>query len=531
VTGIGITGSAYRLQGKPLLPATVVSGANLQVFVLYTPTAVGTDTGQVTITFDSGAPVTINLTGSGSAPGFTYQVLTVDPPATVLPGSTIALPDTNVGQTSSVTIRVLNSGSANGTVSSINLAGQGYQLSTVALPQTLTPNASLTFTVNFTPTQPGALTGTLLVNSDAFKLTGNGLGSQLVFSYVAGGTTITLGGTNNSVVFSPVTISQTGQVNLDVKNTGTLAATISNIGPGQATGPYTVTGLPPLPVTLAPNADFQITIKFTPVTVGFTNGTLLLDGTTITLVGSGTAPPALPAYTLSGPSGSAAPLTQPSVGLSLASAYPVAIAGTLTMSVAGTLPADPAVQFSTGGRTVSFTIPANQTAAVFGAQGMQIGLQTGTVASTITLTPTFATQAGNVDLTPAAPTTLQFAVAPAAPTLIALQLTGLTATGFTIQATGFAPTRSLTSMAVRFTIAAGFSMPASQFTIDVKAVSTVWFQSTASQAFGGQFTVAVPFTFQGTVPTGQTVLSAIASVSVTVTNETGTSNSLQTAIP
>jgi hypothetical protein len=531
VTGIAIAGSAFRLQGTPLLPATVLSGQNLQVLVLYTPTAVSKDTGQITITFATGAPVTINLTGSGSSPSLTYQVLNGNTTTAVTPGGTITLPDTNVGQTSSVTMRVLNSGSANGTVSSISFAGQVFQLSNVpVLPQVLTPNASLTFNLNFTPTQPGAQAGTLIVNSDTFKLSGAGLGPLLTFSYVAGATTITLGGANNSVVFSPVQISQSEQLIFDVANTGTLSATISNIGVGQAGGSYSVLGLPPLPVTLAPNADFHITIKFTPTTVGFSNGTLLLDATSIALIGSGTAPPPLPSYTITGPSGNVAPMTQSTVGLTLASAYPVAISGTLTMGIAGNLPADPAVQFATGGRTVSFTIPANQTAAVFGAQGKQVGLQTGTVASNITLTPTFATLTGNVDLTPNAPTLLQFAVAPAAPTLIALQFSGQSATGFTIQVTGFTTTRSLTSLAVQFTTAPGFSLATSQFTINVKPVSTVWFQTTVSQGFGGQFTLAVPFTFQATLPVGQSVLSAIASVSVAMSNETGASNSIQATL-
>ena len=527
VTGISISGSGFRISGKPLLPATVVSNQTLQVLVLYTPTSVSSDSGVITITFDSGSPVTVNLSGSGTAPSFTYSILSTTPPTAFAPGGAISLPNTQVGQSSTITIRVLNSGNANGTVSSVNIAGQGFSLSALVLPNVLAPNASLTFNITFTPTQPGAQSGTLLVNSDTFTLSGTGLGSLLVYSYVAGGSTITLGAGNNSVIFSPIMISQSAQLIFDVKNIGTLSATISNIGVGS--GPYIVSGLPSLPVTLAPNADFQITIKFTPTVVGPSNGTLLLDAATIALIGSGTQPPPLPSYTISGPSGNIAPMTQPSVGLTLASAYPVALTGVLTMSVSGTLPADPAVQFATGGRTVSFVIPANQTSAVFGTQGAQLGLQTGTVASGITLTPTFATQAGNVDLTPASPASLQFTVAPAVPSLIAIQVASPTTTGFTIQVTGFSTPRSLKSIAVQFTTAPGFSMPTTQFTVDVSQVSTVWFNSTASQAFGGQFTISVPFTFQ--VPAGQSILNAITSVSVTMSNSLGVSSSIQAAVP
>jgi len=531
VTAMSITGAAFRIQGIPLLPASIASNQNLQVQVLYTPSGVGSDTGQITITFSTGSPVTLILSGNGNSPTFTYQILT-SPPTSLSPGGTISLPDTQVGQTSTVTIRVLNSGTATGTVNSISIAGQSFTLSNVPpLPQTLPVNSSLTFSITFTPTQPVSGSGTLIVNADTFQLSGNGLGPLLTYSYVAAGTTITLGGSNNSVVFSPVQITQSGQLTFDIRNAGTLSATISNVGVGQVGGPFTLSGLPSLPLSLAPKADFQITIKFAPTSLGFTNGSLLVDGNTISLVGSGTAPPTLPAYTISGPSGNAAPLTQPLIGLTLANSYPVAIGGTLTMSIAGTLPADPAVQFASGGRSVSFVIPANQTSAVFAGQGTQIGMQTGTVASAITLTPSFATQAGSVDLTPANPTALQFSVSPAAPTLLAIQLLNLTTTGFTIQVTGFSTTRSLASSAVQFTPAAGFQLATSQFNIDLSQVSTLWFQSTTSQAYGGQFTMSIPFTFQGSLPSGQSAVAAIASVSVTVSNSTGASNSLQAKLP
>jgi len=541
VTGITISPGAFLLQDVPLFPQTVAAGQTLPVLVLYQPTGVNKDTGQITITFASGDPVTINLTGSGTSPSFTYQLLNTNPPTTVSPGGAITLPSANLGQTTSVTFQVMNSGNASGTVTSITMVGQGFGLSTVVVPQTLAPGVNLTFTVNFTPTQPGTSSGTLIINSAIFNLSGVGLGPLLTFSYPAGGTTITLGGTSNSVVFSPVEITQSEQLSLDVKNTGTLPATISNIGVQPTGGPFSLSGQPPLPVTLAPNANFQITITFKPTTLGLSNANLLFDTTTIGLQGSGTQPPPLPSYTISGPSGNGAPMTQPAIGLTLSSPYPVEISGTLTLSVTGSLPADPAVQFASGGNTVSFTIPANQTSALFGAQGTQLGLQTGTVASTITITPAFATEAGDVNLTPAPPEVLQFTVAPAAPGLIVVQVTGKTAaapvagqttstSSFTIQVTGFTTTRSLTSAAVQFSIAKGFSMPTTQFTIDVNPIATLWFQSTASKAFGSQFTIAIPFTFQGVVPAGQSILSAISSVSVTMSNAVGSSSSITTAL-
>jgi hypothetical protein len=534
ITGISITGSAFRLTLLPLFPFTLPSGQNLQVLVLYQPTAVNSDTGQIMINFDSGSPVTLNLQGSGNSASFVYQIVQANP-ITVTPGGAISLPDTNVGDTSSVVIRVLNSGNANGTVNSITLAGQGFQLgNNIPLPQTLAPDASLTAMVTFTPTKPGSFTGDLIINSDSFNLVGMGLGPQLTFSYLAGDTTITIGGANPSVVFSPVTISQSSQLEFHVKNTGTLPASIANIGVAQVNGPFSLMRLPALPLSLAPNADLQFTINFTPTALGFSNGMLLIDTTTVPLVGSGATPPPLPSYTIVGPSGNTPPGSQSSVGLNLANTYPVAIAGTLTLGVSGDLPPDPAVQFATGGRAVPFLIPANGTDAVFGGQGTRVGLQTGTVASSISITPSFATLNGNVDLTPNPPTVLQFAVTPAPPTLTVIQLSSPSTNSLLIKVTGFSTTRTLKAWNVQFTPMPGVSMPTSQFALDVQQITGAWFRSAASQTFGGQFTMSVQFNFQGstatTTTTTSSVLSSIASVSVTVSSELGDSNSLQAKV-
>ncbi|HKV41529.1 MAG TPA: choice-of-anchor D domain-containing protein, partial [Blastocatellia bacterium] len=310
VTGISIAGAGFSLQGTPPFPAPVVAnGGNLQVVVIYTPTAIGSNSGQITISFGSGSPVTVDLAGTGISASFTYQLLTT-PATSVAPGGTISFPGTNVSQSSSITVRVLNSGTASGAVNSIVLAGQGYQFVTPpVVPQTLAPNASLTFTINFTPTQPGSFTGTVLVNSDTFTLSGTGLGPLLVFSYLANGASVTLSAPNNSVIFSPVMITQSKQLTFDIKNTGTLPATISNIGVNPTGGPYSLSGAPPLPLTLAPNGDLTLLITFTPAVLGDSNGTLLLDATSVTLVGSGTQPPPLPSYTISGPNGTASPFS------------------------------------------------------------------------------------------------------------------------------------------------------------------------------------------------------------------------------
>jgi len=522
------SGSAFSLQGLPAFPFLVNTQQTLQVLIRYQPSGASTDTGQIQVSLgQQGAQITFGLQGTLSAAKLVYQLTENGQTATVTPGSAITLPDTNVGQSSSANLTVENTGNSSTTIGSIILNGQNFALSgTPVLPDTLGPNASFTFKITFTPTQAAVVQASLAIGSDSFTLTGRGLGANLAFAYTMAGTTATLG-TGDSVVFTPAMVTQSESAQFTISNTGTVAANIFNIGIVQASSPFSVSGLPPLPVNIAPNAQASFTITFAPTTVGFTTGTLQVGNTTIGLIGSGTAPPALPAYTFSGPTGDVAAMSQPSVGLKLSKPYPAAVAGTLTITISSDLTVDPAVQFSTGGRTITFVIPANTTEAIFAGQGPQIQLQTGTVESTITLTPTFATQAGGINLTPASPATLQFSVAGAAPTLISVQVGSTTSNSFVLTLVGFTTTRSLTTIAVQFTAAAGFKISATPVNIDLSHVATAWFVSTASVAFGGQFQVTVPFTLNGTVATGQTLIGSLAGVTATIANSTGTSNSVQ----
>ena len=217
--------------------------------------------------------------------------------------------------------------------------------------------------------------------------------------------------------------------------------------------------------------------------------------------------------------------TQSNVSLTLSKAYPLDLLGTLTLTTTGSFGTDPAVQFETGDRTVDFTIPANTTSADFAGLGSDIQLQTGTVAETVTLTPTFETTAG-VPVAPAS-TTLQFTVPSEAPVLQTASVTVQSSNSFELVLTGYSTTRSLSTLNVTFTAASGFTLGTTSLTIDISVPSAAWFSSTASSTgFGGLFEIAMPFTLQGTAPVNQTLIERIASVSATVSNSTGTSNPL-----
>ncbi len=541
ITGISLVSGApfFQLAGVPLIspgvPYTITPGTTtdpLTIGILYTPTAVETDTGQIMITYRDGTTALVNLTGSGATSSYSYTYLSGTTSKTVQPGGTITLPPVTVttngttSATSSIILTATNKGNANGAINSINVTGPFTVTGVLATPPTLKPGDAESFTITYTPTQVGTQTGALVVGKDTFTLSGTGLGPQLAFSYVANGITIPVG-TGGAVNFTPLAISQSEKITFIVTNSGTSTAIISLVS---TSGPFSLTAPPSLPLTLTAGQSASFGIVFTPTATGTATGTLLINNTVVPLNGAGNTPPALPSYTITGPSGNVSPASQENVSLTLAKSYPVDLNGVLTLGTSGNFGTDPAVQFatgsSTGNRTVDFVIPANSTSANFAGQGSQILLQTGTLAETVTLTPSFATTAG-VDVTPASPSTLQFTIASLAPVLESMQVTNTTASSFILLIIGYSTPRSLGSLNITFNPASGYNFKTTTFTSDLSQVAALWFQGATSQTFGGQFEVTIPFNLTGPVSNNKTLLQAIASVSATVSNGVGTSNSLQ----
>jgi hypothetical protein len=93
-----------------------------------------------------------------------------------------------------------------------------------------------------------------------------------------------------------------------------------------------------------------------------------------------------------------------------------------------------------------------------------------------------------------------------------------TSSGFNVLVTGYSTPRQMTQAAFAFTAAAGKSLQTTQVTVPVDSAFTTWYSGTSSNQFGSTFLYTQPFTVQGD-------MTAIASVSVTLTNAVGTSQS------
>ncbi|MBS1855214.1 MAG: putative Ig domain-containing protein [Acidobacteria bacterium] len=251
-------------------------------------------------------------------------------------------------------------------------------------------------------------------------------------------------------------------------------------------------------ITGSPNAPGTFNVS---ATVKDAGGTSVSKSYTVTI-----SLPSTPTFNIGGGGGSANPLQQPQVTVSLGSAFPVDIVVTLTLTFApGTGPDDPAIQFSSGGRTVQITIPAGSTTG-----STSVSVQTGTVAGVITITSRL--QAAGADVTPSPAPTQTIRIAGSVPVIT--QVTGArTSTGFTVTVTGYAPTRRITQAIFQFTAANGTTLGTTSITVPVDTLFTPYFSTTTA---GSQFIYTQPFTVSGN-------LQGITSVSVTLVGDTGNS--------
>jgi hypothetical protein len=522
VTSVVSTGAAFQLVGAPLPGTSVDGGREVRVGIAFTPRQVTPSTGSIAIELVD-RRVSFSLEGTGSMAQFAYEVITDRGASAIAPEQNINLPDVLVGERSSVVVRVSNTGTADGRIAAIGVSGAGITLSDLPpLPITLAPGARFTFTINFNPAAAGRVIGRLRIGLDQFDVTASGLGPVLSYAYLISGVSTTVAN-NGTVSFSSTAVGASSSVQFQISNTGTAPGSVSSVSITSAATVFELLRVPSLPVTLAPGASTTFSIGFTPTALGAATATLRVDGQTFTLNGTGTSPAPLPEYRFTGATGAQEPLQQPAVSLSLASPYPLALNGTLTLAFnSDVFSNDPAVQFATGGRTVSFTVAANTTQAIFANNSNQIRLQTGTVAGTISLTPSFATE-GGINLTPQRPVALNLTVASSAPRLLSVSISARTGTSVTLLVSGYTTARSITQMDLQFTPVSGENLTGARASINVESAFLAWYQGAQSAQFGSLFTATVPVTLSGETVSATSLSDAIQSVSVTLTNRLGAS--------
>jgi hypothetical protein len=232
--------------------------------------------------------------------------------------------------------------------------------------------------------------------------------------------------------------------------------------------------------------------------------------------------PPLPACIISPAPGTLSPAQQVTASIMAVSPYDRPIQGSLTIaSPAPTVLNDPAVQFQTGGRRIDFDIPANTMRATFSNGAPGVGFQSGTVAGTITLEAILQSGAESTTCS----TAINIGLAP--PTITQVQKDLQPAFAFLI--TSYSTPRNMSQISFQFDTpgtnfscgtVSGCSISGSTMIFDVRSLFQSWYES--DRTFGSMSTLLVPFTIQGNV---------VGSVSLTMTNSEGSSNTVQIPLP
>ncbi len=289
-----VASSGYAVSSA--CPASLAPKKSCTVSASFAPLAAGTNNGTLTFTdSDFSSPQVLTLTGVGTSNIPATPVVGLSP-------TTLAFPNTTVGQTAPAqTITVTNSGTA-ATTLAISVIGAGAadfpEQSTCGA--TLAAGANCAITVTFSPHSAVAYSASIqLVDTAAnspqtVSLTGTGIAAPVPQVSLTPG----------SLMFAGTTVGATSASQTEtLTNTGTVPLAISAINL-VGTNPQDFSQASSCGATLAVGASCTITVSFTPsAAAGFSASLQISDNAasavqTATLSGSGTAATA-PNFTVS----------------------------------------------------------------------------------------------------------------------------------------------------------------------------------------------------------------------------------------
>ncbi len=485
----------------------------VQFTITFQPTARGSASGSLSIAFAGASAVNIQLSGQATGANLTYTLTVGSQSSTLAAGATLSLPSTNVGSSVTAAITVVNGGDAAANIGAVTVVGAGYSVTNVPpTPATVSAGGSFTFTLVFSPQVSGTASGTLLIGAVSFPLSSVGLGASLTYSSLIGSATASIanGGTvvfPNTNLGSSTTISHPGcQYRQHGRHHRRHQHHRSRLCAGRIFRVFRRRSIP------APACSSALCLR-------------------------PPRPPPLPARcksTLSASVCAAWPTSRrPSAGWCSAACPPTPLpcssrpsrwrfpsptrcrsAGTLTLTfVSNSFADDPNIQFASGGRTASFTVPPNTVNAVFGSTP-QVQFQTGTVAGVITLTASLSVASASVTPNPAP--AVQVTIPASAPVISNVQLGATTANSFELLITGLSTTRDVASLNLQFTPASGAQLQTTTLTVNSEGAFNTWFQSQTGISFGSQFTASVIVNVNGNG-------NAMQSVAVTASNSQGQS--------
>ena len=258
-------------------PVTLYAGQSVSCNVTFNPQSAVTSSGSIAFTFhnrhnNGTVTMTEPVSGTGVTPGQLTSAL-----------ASLGFGSVTTGSSASLTETLTNSGATSVAISAASTTGSGFSVSGLTLPTTLTAGQSVSFSITFSPTAGGSVTGNLAITSNASNPT---LAIPLSGTGVAQGM---LGSNPTSLNFGNVTVGSNQSLSETVTNTGGSSVTISQ-ATISGTG-FSLSGITtPLTLTAGQSTTFNVT--FAPQSAASASGNVTMTSTasnpTLTIPVAGT---------------------------------------------------------------------------------------------------------------------------------------------------------------------------------------------------------------------------------------------------
>jgi Abnormal spindle-like microcephaly-assoc'd, ASPM-SPD-2-Hydin/Protein of unknown function (DUF1573) len=274
ISQLTISGAGYSISGLAT-PSTIAAGASTTFNAVFAPTTAGSLPGTITITSNApGSPSTVALSGTGVRG---TAALSANP-------TSLAFGSVNSGTTSSKSVTLTNSGTANVTISQVTVSAKDVTTSGIATPVTLTPGQSQTMNVAFNPTAAETVSGNITIT--------NSLGTNTVVAVSGTGLQAAINLTPSNANFGSVTVGAANSQTIQVSNTGNAVLTITQ---ASVTGTgFSTTGLT-LPLSINPGQSSTFNAQYQPAAAGSASGSITIASNAstspnvIALTGTGVA--------------------------------------------------------------------------------------------------------------------------------------------------------------------------------------------------------------------------------------------------
>jgi hypothetical protein len=252
VSGTGFAANSIKT------PTTVPAGGNVVLDVAFSPKTTGNFYGAVTVSSDDPDTPTETIALDGTATTQTIGKLIATPAA-------LNFNNIKQGSTASAVTTLKNIGTANVTLSHINISGSGFSTSGIATPVLVVPGESLTLTVKYSATSNRTSSGNISLVSAQGGVTSVSVSGTVAQSSL----NLSPANINFGNAVTGVTNSQTVQIG----NPGTVPVTITAANLSGAG--FSTSGLT-FPLTLSAGKTSTFNVQFGPKSAGASSGSLSL---------------------------------------------------------------------------------------------------------------------------------------------------------------------------------------------------------------------------------------------------------------